>query len=77
MIGELNGLYAQQAQRNGGTVTDSGGVVVFFTPGVQGLVPGTPNIMWEVAAQAPLIRELRGTQLEPDYRVVFGLRQLF
>ena len=78
LILELNGEYADKAEKNGGRRPATGGYVMFLTPGIQGTIPYTERAFaWEVTAQIPVVENLRGGQLSPGIRFIFGLRSLF
>jgi len=75
LVLELNGLLQERATRNGQRVEDSGGHFLFLSPGLQ-LFP-TPTLLLETSIQIPVVRRNFGTQLVPEYNVLFGLRYLF
>lgn len=78
LILELNGEYADKSEKERHSRPGTGGYVLFVTPGVQGTIPYTERAWaWEVAAQIPVVENLRGNQLSPGIRFVFGLRSLF
>ncbi len=71
---ELNGLHAQRAERAGKTIADSGGDVVFLSPGMQ-YSAASGRWLAEVAVQIPVVRELNGTQLAPPpFTLIVGFR---
>ncbi len=72
---ELNGVSTSQADQAGRTVRDSGGQLLFISPGLQYLP--VPNLILETSVQVPIYRDLNGRQLAPDWSVVVGLRYLF
>jgi hypothetical protein len=69
---ELNGMVADQNAVNGARNSNSGGHVLFISPGLQYL-PG-PNLIVEAAVQFPIVTALNGTQLQPGTNWVVGLR---
>ncbi|RMF85705.1 MAG: transporter [Nitrospinota bacterium] len=71
---ELNGRTSGHNEVHGREVPESGGTVLFLSPGLQYIVSG--NLLLETGVQVPMVRELRGA-LEPDYTVLFGFRYLF
>ncbi len=75
LILELNGVSASRAEQAGRTVRDSGGQLLFLSPGLQYLP--IPNLILETSVQVPIYRDLNGRQLAPDWSVVAGLRYLF
>ncbi len=72
---ELNGVYTAHAEQAGRTVRDSGGHLLFLSPGIQYLP--IPPLILEASVQIPIFRDLNGRQLAPDWSVVVGLRYLF
>ncbi len=72
---ELNGVSTSRAEQAGRTVKDSGGQLLFISPGIEYLP--RPNLILEGAVQVPIYRDLNGRQLAPDWSVVVGLRYLF
>ena len=75
LIAELNTSYAEHDSFQGAVAPDTGGLKVFATPGLQIIV--SENVLFEGAIQLPVYRDLRGSQLEENYRVILGLRARF
>lgn len=75
LILELNGVHTGRAEQAGRTVEDSGGDLLFLSPGLQYLP--IPPLILEGSVQVPILRHPNGRQLVPDYSVVVGLRYLF
>jgi hypothetical protein len=75
LILELNGVFTERAEQAGRTVRDSGGHLLFISPGIQYLP--IPPLILEGSVQIPIYRDLNGRQLAPDWSVVVGLRYLF
>lgn len=75
LILELNGVVTAHAEQDGRTVRDSGGHLLFLSPGIQYLP--IPPLILEAGIQIPIYRDLNGRQLAPDWSVVVGLRYLF
>lgn len=73
---ELNGETTRRNEIDGVKVTDSGGTTLFLTPGLQGVI-GRTMLLWEVAAQVPIVQELNRDQLRTDFRFLIGVRFLF
>jgi hypothetical protein len=71
LIGELRG----REQQNGLVDDNSGGNVVYVSPGMQLFV--TPALTLELSYQQPIIHSLHGQQLGEDYRFVSGIQILF
>lgn len=72
---ELNGLSASRAEQEGRTVRDSGGQLLFISPGIQYLP--IPNLILEGSVQVPILRDFNGRQLAPDWSAVVGVRYVF
>ncbi len=68
---ELNGEWTDRSRRDGNTVRDSGGHVLFVSPGAQ-LV----SLRWilEASLQIPVVQDLHGPQLERDFVGVLSVR---
>ena len=75
LILELNGVVTGHAEQAGQTVGDSGGHLLFLSPGIQYLP--IPNLILEGSVQIPIYRDLNRQQLAPDWSTVVGLRYLF
>ncbi len=75
LILELNGVSIARAEQAGRTVRDSGGHLLFLSPGIQYLP--IPPLILEASVQVPIHRDLNGRQLAPDWSAVVGLRYLF
>ncbi|MFQ5551205.1 MAG: transporter [Gemmatimonadales bacterium] len=74
---EWNGIYTAQSESPGAPalVTNSGGHLAFLSPGAQWVV--LPQMLIEVSAQIPVIRNLNGTQRDPGARLAGAVRVLF
>jgi hypothetical protein len=71
---ELNGTYAWKNEAGGEKVADSGGNTLFLSPGIQ-FIPWKPLLV-EASFQIPVLDDLNGEQLEPDYAALMGFRWL-
>lgn len=71
---ELNGLWSDRDEMGGTSIPDSGGYTLFLSPGVQYV---TSRWIAEASVQLPVVRNLNGTQPEPDYTVAAGFRIQF
>ena len=58
-----------------GNDDNTGGTVLFISPGIQYIVTG--NLLFETGVQIPIVKDFPSEQLEPDFTVLFGLRYLF
>ncbi len=71
---EINGRWQDRARVGGGLTSDSGGHVVYLSPGIQFLV--RRNLILEGGVQVPVMHDLNGTQLAPSPRVLAGVRYI-
>ena len=71
---ELNGVWKGRDEVDGEGVSDSGGHTLFWAPGIQ-YIP-LSRLLVEASLQVPLLRNLDGTQMEPDWTVSVGGRVL-
>ena len=71
---ELNGSWTQKDKLKGRNLSDSGGHVLSLSPGIQ-YIP-LSRLLVEASLQVPLVKDLNGTQLEPDWTVNAGIRIL-
>jgi hypothetical protein len=71
---ELNGTWIGRSRDHGRTVRDSGGHILFASPGLQ-LVA----VRWiaELSLQLPVEQSLHGDQLETDFVAVLSIRVPF
>ena len=68
---ELNGAWTGRTHEDGRTVRDSGGHMLFVSPGVQFV---TDRLILEASVQVPVVQDLNGPQLETDFVGVFSVR---
>lgn len=71
---EINGRWQGRSRSMGQEVVDSGGHIVYLSPGIQFLLRG--NLIFEGGVQLPIIRDLNGTQLAPSFNGLVGLRYI-
>ena len=71
---ELNGRWAAHTRRDGSTLRDSGGQVLFLSPGVQYV---TSRLIVEASLQLPVSQHLNGDQVETDFVGVLSVRVPF
>ena len=71
---EMNGRWQDRARVSGGVASDSGGHVMYLSPGIQFLL--RQNLILEGGAQVPVVSNLNGTQLAPSVRVLAGVRYI-
>jgi len=75
LVMELNGEWRDREQIHDTDQGDSGGNVVYLSPGVRYLNGGG----WSLALSlgVPVVQDLNGTQVEPDYRVISSAHVAF
>jgi len=71
---EFNGTWQAHA-RQGNDIANTGGTTLAISPGIQYFL--SDRFLAEFSAPIPVIKELNGTQLEPDSTFLFGFRVLF
>lgn len=72
---EMNGEHVRRARRNGTQLVDSGGNLLFLSPGLE-FVPNNRMVL-EFSSPIPVGRDLNGNQLRPTSSFIVGLRWLF
>ncbi len=72
---ELNGDVEQPSTQGGAPLSDTGGHLLFLSPGLQ-LLP-LQNWALEASFQVPIVRTLHGTQLAPTWALSIGARAVF
>jgi hypothetical protein len=71
LVAEANGISSQKGKLNGKTIDDSGGNILFLSPGIQF---ATKRFILEASIQLPVIQDLRGNQVETDFVLTGGFR---
>lgn len=71
---ELNGEFSRKSRLAGIPVADSGGNVLFLSPGLQ-LIPSRTFLV-EVSLRIPVVQQLNGTQLRFHPAFTIGIRSL-
>ena len=71
---EANGRTSRSAITPAGELADTGGTVVFLSPGIQ-LV--TRRVIYEASLQFPVVESLNGSQVETDFVAAAGIRVQF
>lgn len=74
LVLELNGQYQERNKLSGVKVPDSGGHIIFLSPGIQYV---TERFIAESSVQLPVIQDLNGSQVETDYIITAGIRITF
>ena len=72
---EINTVVSRHASLNDQNVANSGGTLVFLTPGFQVVL--NPRFLIEAVFQIPIVQELNGTQLGFSATANAGIRVLF
>jgi hypothetical protein len=72
---ELNGEHVRRTRINGTPVSDSGGNLLFVSPGIE--FQPTNRLLVEFSAPIPIVRDLNGAQLRPSSSFIIGIRWLF
>lgn len=75
LVLELNGEHVRRARLNGARLADSGGNLVFLSPGVE--FQPTNRLLLEFSSPIPVGRDLNGAQLRPTSSYIVGVRWLF
>ena len=71
---ELNGRWQDRTRVGGGFTDDSGGHVMYLSPGIQFLL--RRNLILEAGVQVPLASDLNGAQHAPNTRILAGMRYI-
>jgi len=71
---EFNGRTFADNEREGRGL-NTGGTVLFISPGIQYIVTG--NLLFETGVQIPIVKDFPSGRREPDFTVLFGFRYLF
>jgi len=71
LVAEANGVFSRKGKLNGITIDDSGGNIIFFSPGIQF---ATKRYILEASIQLPVIQDLNGNQVETDFVLTAGFR---
>ena len=74
LLVEMNGRWQDWATAEGSVLPDSGGHVLYLSPGVQVLL--RQNVILEGGVQWPIRRVFRGAQFEPRFNVLIGARYI-
>jgi hypothetical protein len=75
LVLELNGEQVRQTRIRGAKVPNSGGNLVFLSPGVE--FQPTSRLLLEFSSPIPVARDLNGRQLRPTSSYILGVRWLF
>jgi len=75
LVLEINGEHARRARQRVAPLVDTGGNLLFFSPGIQ--FQPSRQLMLEIAAPVPVVRDLNGRQAQPRWGLLGGIRWLF
>ena len=75
LIGEVNGEWREKEQTAGVVDGNSGGNIVYLSPGFRFTVKKTANIGFSFGF--PVVRGVNGDQVKPDYRIISTLNVNF
>ncbi len=75
LILELNGEWRDKEERSGVEIDNSGGHVVYLSPGLRFVGIGGLNL--GVSFGYPVVTDVNGDQVEPDYRLVGTINVTF
>lgn len=71
LVTEANGIFSQKSELSGKTIDNSGGNILFLSPGIQF---ATKRYILEASIQLPVIQDLNGNQVETDFVLTAGFR---
>ena len=71
LVAEANGLFSQKSSLNSNTINDSGGHMLFLSPGLQF---ATKRYILESSIQLPVVQDLNGSQVKTDFILTAGFR---
>ena len=75
LVLELNGEHVRRARLNGMQLPDTGGNLLFFSPGIEFIVSN--RLVLEFSSPIPVGRDLNGSQIKPSSSFIIGFRWLF
>lgn len=75
LVLEMNGEHVRRARLSGTVLADSGGNLVFLSPGIE--FQPSARLVLEFSSPIPVGRDLNGNQLRPTSSYIVGLRWLF
>ncbi|MFQ5664575.1 MAG: hypothetical protein ACE5HL_12185 [Terriglobia bacterium] len=75
LVLEMNGEHLRRARLNGARLAETGGTLVFLSPGVE--LMATNRVVLEFSSPIPVARDLTGKQLRPTSSFILGVRWLF
>lgn len=75
LVLELNGEHVRPARLNGMRLSDTGGNLLFLSPGIEFIVSN--RLVLEFSSPIPVGRDLNGSQMNPTSSFIIGVRWLF
>jgi hypothetical protein len=70
-IVEINGEWREKLEISGDVNRNSGGNVVYLSPGIRVVIADRVNLALSVGI--PIVTDLNGSQVEPNYRLISGV----
>ncbi len=74
LVIEANGKTSLETRSGGAKLGDTGGTIVFLSPGIQFV---TRRVIYEGSIQIPVVQNLNGGQVETDFVAAAGVRVQF
>lgn len=75
LVLELNGEHVRRARVNGVPLADTGGNLLFLSPGIEFIASN--RLVVEFSSPIPVGRDLNGSQMRPTSSFIVGFRWLF
>ena len=75
LVLELNGEHVRPSRLNGMRLPDTGGNLLFLSPGIEFIV--SHRLVLEFSSPIPVGRNLNGSQIKPTSSFIIGFRWLF
>ena len=75
LVLEMNGQHMRRARLGGAKLPDTGGNLVFLSPGIEFMASN--RVVLEFSSPIPVGRDLNGSQLKPTSSFILGIRWLF
>jgi len=71
LVAEANGIFSQKDNLHNNTINDSGGHILYLSPGLQF---ATKRYILESSIQLPVVQDLNGSQVKTDFILTAGFR---
>lgn len=75
LVAEATLRHVQESEEDGGSDGDTGGSVLFLSPGVK--VSFSQSCAANLGVQFPVVQDLNGSQVETDFRLIAGISVAF